>query len=324
MMKKSKLIILVFFILTTLLTTKAFASDSIQIYVDKQLLELSTNPIIENGTTLVPMRSIFETLGLDVEWDKETQTATGVSEQTEIKLTVGNRTAYANGIEKELLLAPKIINGSTMVPLRFISEATGCEVNWIDETKTVEIYSMDDKNQLYVVPGEGSYDGYTMLKGYKDEDKFQVYFQGDANSVMTTIEDLRGINLDEIITWEYSGNYYRNSIKELYGLFSDSLKIKNKLDISEGEELSDKWFIDKFGKVYLDWATGMLYSSDASNLVTKYFKQTGQIDFDRDSLLNPDTVIEFENTDEEELEKDEEELQKRINDLLEGEGAVSH
>jgi len=321
--KKSKLIFFISFVLVVLLSTKAFASNSILIYVDGQLLKLSSDPINENGTTLVPMRNIFEALGLNVEWDGETQTVTGIKDQMTIKLTVGDKTAYVNGTEKELLEVPQIINSSTMVPIRFISEATGCEVNWNGETKIIEIYSKSDKSQLYIVPGEGSYEGYMMLKGYDDENKFQVYFQGNADSLMTTIEDLRGINLDEIVTWKYNGNQYKGSIKELYELFSDSLRIKNILGISPGEELSDSWFIDIFGNVYLDWVDGIRYSNDAYNLVMEYFKQTGQTDFERDSLLNPDTVIEFEEPDDEKLKKDEEELRKRINDLLEGGGAVS-
>ena len=60
-------------------------------------------------------------------------------EKTEIKLTIGSKTAYVNGEPKELLQAPVAINGTTMVPVRFISEAFGYNVGWNQTTKTVTI-----------------------------------------------------------------------------------------------------------------------------------------------------------------------------------------
>lgn len=315
-MRKS--ILFMVLILLICFSAVVYANEGdIKIFLNSNELKVSVNPVIVNGTTLVPMRNVFETLGLIIEWNDETQTVTGISDQTTIKLTVGNKTAYVNGVERELLVAPRIINGSVMVPIRFVSETTGCEVNWDSKTKTIEIYSQENKGPLYIVPGEGFYEEYTLLKGYEDEDKYQVYFQGDAESFMTTINDLRGINLDEIITWEYNGKHYKGSIRELYGLFSDSLKIKSIFGISPGEELSDKWFIDIFGDVYLDWVTRMGYSIEAPNLVREYFKQTGQINLDRNSLLTPDAIIELEYPDEEEQKREEEELKKRIEKLLE-------
>jgi len=160
------------------------------------------------------------------------------------------------------------------------------------------------------------------LKGYEDEDKFRIYFQGNANSFMTTVEDLRGINLDERITWEYKGITLTNTIRELYNLFSDSLRIKSLLNIEQGEELSDQWFIGVFGKVYLDWVDFVAISSKAPDLVTEYFKQTGQLNTTRNNILSPDSkVIIIETDDEETKQKEEEALKERIKKLLESGGS---
>lgn len=301
----------------------AFAYEGdIKIFINGNELKVSEKPIIENGTTLVPMRNIFEALGMTVEWDGKTQTVTGIGNQATIKLTIGSKIAYVNHAEKELLLAPRIVNGTTMVPLRFISEAIGCKVDWNGETRTIEIYSNKDKGQLYAVSGEGPYEGYMLLRGYEGEEKFQIYFQGEADSFMTTIEDLRDINLDERITWKYKGITLTNTIRELYSLFSDSLRIMSLLNIEPGEELIDQWFIDVFGKVYLDWLDLMNISSKAPELVTEYFKQTGQLNTNRNNTLNPDSKVIIIEHDDKEEKQEEKALKERIRKLLESGGSV--
>ena len=320
-MKKSIFCLILMLIISCF--TPAFANESIKIIINSNELEVPVDPVNENGTTLVPMRSIFEALGMTVEWNNETRTVTGINAQITIKLTVGDKTAYVDGTEKELLAAPQIINGSTLVPIRFISEATGCEVNWNGETNTIEINSKADKGQLYTVPGKDTYAEYTMLKGYEDENKYQIYFQGSAESFMTTVEDLRGINLDEIITWEYDGNQFIHYRKDVYSFFSDAVRLKSLLNIPKGEKLSDEWLINIFGNVYIEWAVGIGYSLEAPNLVTEYFKQSGQVNLNRNTLLTPDAEFEFEQIDEEELKKEQDELRKRINEMIESGSTVS-
>lgn len=56
-----------------------------------------------------------------------------------IKLTIGSKTVVINGVTKTLTEAPLTQNGTTMVPVRFISEAFGCQVNWNPTTKEITI-----------------------------------------------------------------------------------------------------------------------------------------------------------------------------------------
>ncbi|MGC5328335.1 stalk domain-containing protein [Brevibacillus sp. SYSU BS000544] len=48
-----------------------------QIYINNSPLPLKESPIIENGTTLVPFRAIFEFFGLSLTWDDQTRTIIG-------------------------------------------------------------------------------------------------------------------------------------------------------------------------------------------------------------------------------------------------------
>ena len=53
-----------------------------------------------------------------------------INEDIEIKLKIGSKIALVNGKVVELDVEPKIENGRTLVPIRFISEALGCKVDW--------------------------------------------------------------------------------------------------------------------------------------------------------------------------------------------------
>ena len=113
--------------------------EEIAIIIDDAKLECDSKPYIKNDRTLVPMRAIFEALGASVSWDDATKTATGVKDNVEVEITIGENVLYKNGEAIELDCVAEITNDRTMVPARAISEAFGCTVNWNNEMKTVEI-----------------------------------------------------------------------------------------------------------------------------------------------------------------------------------------
>jgi len=65
-------------------------------------------------------------------------------------LGIGKTSAFAGGKQKTLDTAPEIINGKTMIPLRFFSEGFGAEVNWNDSTRTATV-KLDDKTASITV-----------------------------------------------------------------------------------------------------------------------------------------------------------------------------
>ena len=56
-----------------------------------------------------------------------------------IELPIKSEFAKVNGKDIPLDVPAQILNGRTMVPVRFIAEALGCEVEWLDKEKTVII-----------------------------------------------------------------------------------------------------------------------------------------------------------------------------------------
>ena len=119
--------------------TNALAVKPIQVFIDKQKIDFVVAPVIQDGTTLVQFRTIFEKLGYSVEWNQEKRSVTASKRDLSIELYIDSRKAYVNSKEVLLEKAPTVINGGTMVPLRFVSETSGKKVNWKAETRTIEI-----------------------------------------------------------------------------------------------------------------------------------------------------------------------------------------
>jgi hypothetical protein len=88
---------------------------------------------------MVPLRKIFEALGATIIWEAKTQTVTATLGDTVVKLTIGDTKGYVNGAVVPLEQPGVIIDGHTMVPVRFIGESFGAKVGWDANTKTVKL-----------------------------------------------------------------------------------------------------------------------------------------------------------------------------------------
>lgn len=136
--------ILITLFLSIIFTIPTFAQNEISIFYDGKKLSLGAQPTIVNDTTMVPMRAIFESMAYTVKWDNTTKTVTGFKEGSAIRLQLNNQTATLNGKEISLPVEPYIMDGYTLVPLRFVAESSGSIVEWESETTSIQIYS-----QLY-------------------------------------------------------------------------------------------------------------------------------------------------------------------------------
>lgn len=111
------------------------------VFLDEKPVTFDVSPVIKNGRTLVPFRAIAESLNVQVLWNGKTQTVTASDQSTSIHLQIGNKTAYRGNTPVQLDVPPLIINGRTLVPLRFFSEAFKCKVTWEAKTNSVHIIS---------------------------------------------------------------------------------------------------------------------------------------------------------------------------------------
>ncbi len=114
-------------------------ADAISVHMNGQYRYFPVSPLIMNGSTVVPMRTIFEELGARIEWNEETRTVTATDGDREIQIVIGTKQAFIDGEEVALPTEAVIINDTTMVPVRFVSEALGAKVVWEEAVKTIHI-----------------------------------------------------------------------------------------------------------------------------------------------------------------------------------------
>ena len=117
-----------------------------------QPLKASTlNCVNQNNTNCIPLRTISETFGANVAFDQKTGSITVTNNGQQVNLKIGSNKASINGVEKSLQVAPKTVNGTTYVPVRFIGEALGGQVNYTSGKLTVTLDGVTKAWQLKTV-----------------------------------------------------------------------------------------------------------------------------------------------------------------------------
>lgn len=229
---RSTLIILVALIL---ILSNVVSAEPIKVLVNNEKLTLPIDPVIVGGRTLVPLRAIFEAMGATVEWEQSTKTITGTKGDTIIKLQLNNKTALINGEEFILDVQATTINGSTLVPLRFITESLGAKVGWDNNTKSVLV------NSDYPF---GKYKITRVIDG----DTFIVDFNGIEERVR-----LIGVDTPESVHPDATKNVEEGKIASEY--------TKTKL---EGKEVALEFDVqerDKYGRLLsYTWLNGEMFN----------------------------------------------------------------
>ncbi len=145
-----------------LMETQAFASEqsaveqrSIQnrekvvVVIDGKVQQYPKAPVLIDQTTYVPLREICESVGASVWWNGESKTVGIKKQEASIAFIVGNRTANVNG--STVPMPPTyIMDGKTMVPLRFVSEILGYHVEWNGEYRAAIIRTSMDHGTEWV------------------------------------------------------------------------------------------------------------------------------------------------------------------------------
>jgi transglutaminase-like putative cysteine protease len=112
------------------------------IYVDNNKVNFDVQPYINSDNrTMVPVRFISEQLGAEVYWDNNGQIVTIINGTDTIEMAINNRNILLNGQSLEMDTEAVLKGGRTMVPLRFISEYLGANVDWNQANSIINIYS---------------------------------------------------------------------------------------------------------------------------------------------------------------------------------------
>ncbi|MGQ9730402.1 MAG: copper amine oxidase N-terminal domain-containing protein [Candidatus Zipacnadales bacterium] len=128
----------VLLVLFVVLAVSAVAQGIAVIY-NGTPLKTTAPPVERNGRVLAGLRDIFEALGAKIRWDSVSRTVTATQGSTVVVITINSNVAYVDGRAVTLDVPAQIINEYTYVPLRFVAEATGAQVQWIAATRTVTV-----------------------------------------------------------------------------------------------------------------------------------------------------------------------------------------
>lgn len=121
------------------------AKGSINIYVDGSQVKSEVAPFVQDGSTLVPLRAIFEAMGVKVAWDGPTQTVTATDDTNKLVLKIGEKQLTINGETVTFDVPAQIVDGSTFVPLRAVAESLNSYVFYgkFDDAVTITIKSKE-------------------------------------------------------------------------------------------------------------------------------------------------------------------------------------
>ncbi|OQA08781.1 MAG: hypothetical protein BWY65_01359 [Firmicutes bacterium ADurb.Bin373] len=125
-------------------TVMVFILDSNIYTANGELIVMDVSPTIIESRTMLPIRYAAAPLGADVAWDDAARKVTVSLGETKMELWIGQSNASVNGkivpIDADNInVKPLIINGRTMLPLRFVTETLGCEVQWEQAAKKITI-----------------------------------------------------------------------------------------------------------------------------------------------------------------------------------------
>ena len=139
MKKKILMALLSLSVIINVCVFTGYANDSINVTLNGETLVFDVAPQLIDNRTMVPLRKIFEAMGAVVDWNNDTQTVTATKGDKIVIATINSKNVYISGETKTLDVPPMIINDRTLVPVRFVAESFGANVNWDEVTKTVVI-----------------------------------------------------------------------------------------------------------------------------------------------------------------------------------------
>ncbi|MEG1000717.1 MAG: N-acetylmuramoyl-L-alanine amidase family protein [Cellulosilyticaceae bacterium] len=195
--------------------THTYDLAPITLYIDGEEVDTSLMPPVQlEGTTLVPVREVFEPMGAFVEWKEEEKKVYIDYNGTLLILEMNNKEVWKNGEIIKLDIPAKVINNKIMVPVRFISEQMGFAVQWLGDTREIHITGQ----KIEVAPPEviepevpeieepsfpkedggdekvdmsdfvGKVDGVTEIyEGFKNKHKVYVDYKSNAKTTINTI-----------------------------------------------------------------------------------------------------------------------------------------
>lgn len=160
-----------------LVKSVVFVQGKNEYFVDGKVPGVKTDaaPYISQDRTFVPVRFLGNALGVNnenISWDGDANKAGLVLGDNSAELTIGQKQIIVNGFSVAIDVAPELQSGRTFLPARFVAEALGYQVDFIDglvvcypkDTEKPDLSTVKQYiNQVQPVQGETkNLNGYTV------------------------------------------------------------------------------------------------------------------------------------------------------------------
>jgi hypothetical protein len=236
----------------------ATQTQPITVFIQGEELSFDQPPIIKGGRTLVPVRAIFENLGATVSYDSKTKVVKAIRNDKTIIIKLGSTAPTVNGKTVTIDVPAQAINGRTLVPLRFVSESFGAEVEWDGPNKVIDIYVWKLESDLFF-----STDTVGNVKSELTEDQFLAYMDTmndneelinvttwvhllDKNKDLSTyhvaLHSLNGVPYVMVMTTE--GSIRNGTVSGYYDIEVFDIETGDTVDQFDGDFV-DKPFVNK-------------------------------------------------------------------------------
>ncbi|PAB60852.1 copper amine oxidase N-terminal domain-containing protein, partial [Anaeromicrobium sediminis] len=198
-----------------------------------------------NGRVCVPLGEFIRDIGGSVSYDGATRTIQISQGETDLEFVQGSSTAKLDG--EPIAMDHYTIDGRVMIPIRFIGETLGLDVEWDGDTKTVILTDETNSEQIAKIEG--------------------IAQNGDASSI--TIEDIKDAGVTESKVLDGNLLAYQAAIVAAEdGALNTKAKIEDMVDGVNLAQAAVKR--DAIAKI-----EGIAKNGDASSITIKDIKDAG-------------------------------------------------
>jgi len=280
------------------------AEKPIIILVDGKEITLDQPPVLIDNYALVPVRAVVDNIGLGAAistdfTDMESRLVYINIPGYKVTLKIDSTTAIINGKKAvEMDIAPMIINNRTMVPLRFVAENFGTEVEWVPEERIIALYKGRgkpieiDPALMPVVKIPSTNEGFeSYYTPFEYSDFFVSSIRGDYNGDLFSIEGY----VDKISEIRASGGIMK-AVIVVSGSNSYAMILSN--SFSHNQFAIGKYyrFYGAFMSAYADMPSFMLLRAVNSNGAINSMESSGftvASAFEGDFLESADEIKAF-------------------------------
>lgn len=252
-------------LITAVMAVNALAADITVVFDGEQVTFEDAQPKIINDRTMVPIRGLFEKMGYTVSWDNRNKVATLRSRRLIISASESFLNATVTTSNNAFVdisgdVMPVISDGRMYLPLRAISRATGCAVDWDSNTKTVNVSSEIDSSagdeDDYILEAEGNMsatmeeyltkvfaalsDIRTFTTEQKDPVFMKLYGIGKVNSVAPTKANYEEVLLAAETLKDLEAPKSGEDISRDVSSFASIVENACKLAMSDGDDITSQ------------------------------------------------------------------------------------